>query len=70
MTGAAGAALGGGVVVLVAALLHRTCRPALEVRRYADDVLDAGLGIARNLEGLDELARTRELVGALRGGPA
>ena len=59
------AALGGGVVVLVAALLHRTARPALEIRRYADDVHDSALGIARNLDGVGELARTRELVAAL-----
>jgi hypothetical protein len=61
------AVTGAGLVVVVAALLHRTLRPALEIRRYADEVLDAGLGISSNLDGLGELARTRELVGELRG---
>ncbi len=60
--GAAGALLGAGVVGLVAVLLHRTARPAREIRAYADDVSDAAAGIGRNLEGLGELARTRELV--------
>ena len=43
------------------ALLTRVVQPALEIKRYAEDTLEAGLAIARNLDGADELARTREL---------
>jgi hypothetical protein len=61
--------LGLGVIVLlfVIGLFNRVVRPALEIRRYADDILEAGLGIARNLDGVDELARTRDLTGAVPG---
>jgi hypothetical protein len=33
-----------------------------EIDRYATDILDGGIGIAKGVEGVDELARTRELV--------
>lgn len=47
------------------ALLYRVIQPALEIERYARDILDSGLAIARNLDGVDELARTRELATAV-----
>jgi hypothetical protein len=53
-----------GVVVL---LFNRVVRPALEIKRYADDILAAGLAIAKNLDGVDEAVRTRELANALPG---
>ena len=58
-----------GVVVLgvVISLFTRVLRPALEIRAYADQTLEAGLGIARNVDGVDELERTRELTGAVPG---
>jgi hypothetical protein len=61
--------LGLGVVVLliVIALFNRVLRPALEIRSYAEDILEAGLGIARNLDGVDELARTHQLATAVPG---
>lgn len=49
------------------ALLYRVIQPALEIDRYSQDILDAGLAIARNLDGVDELARTRELASAVPG---
>lgn len=56
----------GLVIALVAlALLQAVVRPALEIRRYADDILAAGIGIAKNLDAVDELARTRELAVAV-----
>jgi hypothetical protein len=58
--------LGLHVAVVVLILLNRVLRPLREVKRYADDTLEAGLGIARNLDAIDEAARTRELVVALR----
>jgi hypothetical protein len=58
-----------GVVVLlvVVTLLNRVLRPIREIKRYADDTLDAGLGIARHLDGIDEAVRTRDLAVALPG---
>lgn len=64
-----GWAVGAGVFLVslpvVVMLLNRVLRPLREIKRYADDVLAAGLGIARNLEGIEEAATTRELVTAL-----
>lgn len=60
-----GLALGlmvGGVVHLC---LNRVLRPLREIKRYADDTLEAGLGAARNLDGADHIVRTRELASAL-----
>ena len=45
----------------------RVLRPLREIKRYADDTLAAGLGIARNLDGADDIVRTRELASALPG---
>lgn len=69
------------VVALVGALaaivlLNRVVGPAGEIEAYADDVLEAGLAIARNLDGLEELGDTRrialaapDLVGGYVGAP-
>jgi hypothetical protein len=57
-----GLALGLVVLLLVASLFYRVLRPALEIRAYAGDTLDAGLAIARNLDPVDELLQTRGLV--------
>ncbi len=62
-----GLALGLVVAVVVVLLFNRVVRPALEIKRYADDILEAGLGIARNLDGVDEAVRTRELATAVPG---
>jgi hypothetical protein len=53
------------VLLAVAWLLDRVLRPVHEIDRYAEDTLEAGLGIAKNLDGLDEILRTRELGSAL-----
>jgi hypothetical protein len=63
-----------GVVALlavanaVAILFFRVLRPLLEIKRYADDILESGLGIARHLDGADEIAGTRELARSLAAG--
>ncbi len=62
-----GLALGVPVLLLVIGLFNRVVRPALEIKRYSDSILDAGLGIARNVDGVDELERTRELGSAVPG---
>jgi hypothetical protein len=60
-----GLAVGLVIAVAVVALLQSVLRPVLEIRSYADDILQAGVGIATNLDGVDELARTRELATAV-----
>ena len=60
-----GLAVGLVVLLTVLALFNRVVRPALEISRYAEDILDAGIGIAKNLDGVDELARTRGLATSL-----
>jgi hypothetical protein len=62
-----GLAVGIGVAGLVVALFNRIVRPAREIDAYADDILEAGLGIARNLDGVDALQRTRDLGAAVPG---
>ncbi len=58
-----------GVVVLAAviALFVRVMLPAKEIDAYARDILTAGVGIATNLDAVDELATTRTLSGAVPG---
>lgn len=58
-----------GVVVLLAviALFARVMRPAQEIDAYARDILAAGVGIATNLDDVDQLATTRSLGGAVPG---
>jgi hypothetical protein len=62
-----GLSLGMLVALLVVALFNRVVIPALEIKRYADDILDAGIGIAKNLDDADQIARTRELASAVPG---
>ena len=62
-----GLALGVVVLALVLNLLNSVLRPAIEIEHYAQDILTAGIGIATNLDGADELVRTQELGGAVPG---
>ncbi|MGH2984764.1 MAG: hypothetical protein ACRDK5_11020 [Solirubrobacterales bacterium] len=62
-----GLAVGLVLLVVVLALFNRIVRPAREIDGYADDILEGGLGIARNLDGVDELARTRDLATVVPG---
>ena len=62
-----GLAAGVPVLGLVVALFGRVTRPAGEIDRYAEDILDAGLAISKNLEGLAELERTHALATAVPG---
>lgn len=58
-----------GVVVLgaVIVLFSRVLRPAREIDAYAGHILEAGIGIATNLDAVDDLARTRSLGSAVPG---
>lgn len=61
-----GLALGLLVAVVVVGLFNRVVAPLLEIDRYADDILDAGVKIAKNLDDAPEaLTRTRELATAV-----
>jgi hypothetical protein len=60
-----GLALGVVVLLVVIGLLNRVLRPILEIDRYAADILEHGVGIARNLDDADQILRTRELVSAV-----
>lgn len=62
-----GLALGVVVALLVVWLFDRVVRPVLEIERYSRAILDAGLGITRNLDGVDEAVRTRDLATAVPG---
>jgi hypothetical protein len=55
------------VAVLVLNLLESVRRPVAEIDRYAEHILDAGVGIAKNLDGVDDLATTHELSQAVPG---
>lgn len=49
------------VAPLVVALASYVIRPALECARYADDILEHGIGITAAVEPVPALLRTREL---------
>jgi hypothetical protein len=53
------------VAVVVLALLENVRRPVAEIDRYATDILDAGVGIAKNLDGAEQLVRTHALATAV-----
>ena len=56
-----GLAVGLVVLLVVLALFNRVVRPIFEIDRYAKDILAGGIGIAKNVDGVDELAKTRDL---------
>jgi hypothetical protein len=49
------------VIPLVIVLANRTIRTALEIRRYADEILHHGVGITATLDPLPALAETSRL---------
>jgi hypothetical protein len=56
-----GLALGLVILIVVLALFRRVLRPVSEIDRYATDILAGGVGIAKGVDGVDELAKTRQL---------
>lgn len=50
------------VIPLVAFLAHRMLNHISEIKRYADDVLEHGVGITKNLAPVPALLDTRQLV--------
>ena len=55
------------VVPVVLLLANRVMRPALEIKRYADDIVEHSTGLTKNLEPLPAVADTRDLVSAAKG---
>lgn len=55
------------VAVVVLNLLMATLRPVREIDRYAGHILEAGVGIATNLDDVDELVKTHALATAVPG---
>jgi hypothetical protein len=62
-----GLALGLVVLLVVLMLFNRIVFSALEIDAYADDILEGGIGIATNLDPVDELVTTRNLATAVPG---
>ncbi|MDQ4124007.1 MAG: hypothetical protein M3134_00205 [Actinomycetota bacterium] len=62
-----GLVLGVVVLLVVLGLFNRILRAAKEIDAYASHILTAGVGIAKNLDAVDELATTKALGGAVPG---
>lgn len=58
------------VIPFVLILAQRILQEVSEIRRYADDVLEHGVGITANLEPVPALVETRDLVKRVGGGLA
>lgn len=55
------------VVPIVILLANRVIRPATEIERYAQDILEHGVGLTKNLEPVPALLDTQELIGVAKG---
>ena len=53
------------IVPLAVLLLHRTLRAALSIRRYLDEMLAAGVGIAGNTSAIPALDETISVAGTM-----
>jgi integral membrane sensor domain MASE1 len=63
--------LGNAVLILVVIptlllYLNRVLRPALEIKKYADDVLQHGVALTGTLDAVPALLETKQLTGAAR----
>lgn len=54
------------VAPVVILLANRLIRPTLEIRAYADDVLEHGVALTATLDSVPKLVKTLELTGAAR----
>lgn len=55
------------IVPLAIVLLHRTLRAAISIRRYLDEMLAAGVGIAGHTASIAALDETIQVAGAMVG---
>ena len=53
------------IVPLAVVLLHRTLRAAMSIRRYLDEMLAAGVGVAANTAAIKALDDTLGVAGAM-----
>ena len=53
------------IVPLAIVLLHRTLRAALSIRRYLEEMLQAGVGIAGNTSSISALKDTISVAGGM-----
>ena len=53
------------IVPLAVLLLHRTLRAAISIRRYLDEMLAAGVGVAGNTASVKALDDTLAVAGAM-----
>lgn len=54
------------VVPLLLLYLNRVLRPVYEIKKYADDVLEHGVGLTGTLDAVPKLVKTRELTSIAR----
>jgi len=54
------------VTPLILLLGNRVMRPAVEIQRYADDILEHGVLLSTNLDPVPAVADTRDLVSAAK----
>lgn len=48
--------------------LNKVLRPAKEIKSYADDILEHGVGITGELDAVPKLVQTKQLTGQARQG--
>jgi hypothetical protein len=51
------------VVPVVLILLHNLLKPVLEIKAYADDILEHGVALTGTMDAVPKLVRTKELTG-------
>ena len=54
------------VAPVVIYMLNRVRRPILEIRSYADDILEHGVALTHALDSVSKLSRTRDLASQAR----
>lgn len=55
------------VVPVVLLLANRVIRPATEIQRYAEDILEHGVNLTGHLDPVPAVADTRDLVSTAKG---
>lgn len=55
------------VIPFVLLMLNKVLRPAMEIKKYADDVLQHGVGLTGTLDAVPKLVETLELTSAAKG---
>jgi uncharacterized protein YpmB len=56
------------VTLVLFVLLVRSMKPVGEIRKHANDIIEHGTGLSRNLEAIPKLLQTQRLVGVARQG--